>query len=301
VVLGDCAVETRLRFESPFPIDEQLGLLSLLGDPSGSAAISAVLAGYAGTAIELGLPIVLDAPTWWARPDRLAARGLRGRAADRLVRDAVALAVRVRDRYDNAYVSAALGPSTDGYRPGSVDTKAATVFHHQQAERLATTDADVLLAGTFSTLADLQLAARALEATGKPYALGPTVNAEGRMPDGTPLHQAIDHIESRLARPPGWWSLCCVHPSVALRAMEALADADPDARRRVTQIKGNGSTLDARQRDAADHVLSDDVESWAIAAIGLQREHAVTVIGGCCGTDHRHLLAVATRITKPTP
>jgi homocysteine S-methyltransferase len=297
-VLGDCAIETRLRFESPLATDEQLGLLPLVSDALGAATIRAVSASYTATAAELGLPIVIDAPTWWARPDRLAAHGITAPSAERLIRDCVALACAVRDRYDDVYVSAALGPSTDAYRPGTVDVEAAMSFHHQQAERLAATDADVLLAGTFSTVPDLQAAAVALAATGRPYVLGPTLDASGRLPDHTPLDEAIDRIESTVTNRPVYWSLCCVHPTVALAAMDALGATDSHAHDRIKQLKGNGSSLDAARRDSTEQVLADEPEAWASTATRLHQEHRLAVIGGCCGTDHRHLLSLATRLAS---
>ena len=87
VVLGDCATGTRLHLESPLPTDDELGLVPLFADPFGVAAIRSVVAGYAATAAELGLPILVDTPTWWARPDRLAMVGITGAAARAVVRD----------------------------------------------------------------------------------------------------------------------------------------------------------------------------------------------------------------------
>jgi homocysteine S-methyltransferase len=156
----------------------------LVDDDLGAAAISAVSAGYVATAVEFRLPIVM--PTWWARSDRLARRGVTGIEADSLLRRSADVVLSVRDGFDNVYVSAPLGPSTDGYRAGEVDLGQAVSYHRWHADRLATTDVDVLLAATFSTEADLEAAAHALAATGCSYVLGPVVSAAGSLPDGTP-------------------------------------------------------------------------------------------------------------------
>ena len=296
-ILGDCATSTRLQFQSPLPTQEDLGIVALVDDDLGAAAIRAVSAGYAATAVEFGLPIVIDAPTWWARSDRLARRGITGEEADRLVRLSAEVVLPVRDRFDNVYVSAPLGPSTDGYRAGNVDLDQAVSYHRWHADRLARTDVDFLLAATFSTATDLEAAAHALAATGCSYVLGPVVTASGTLPDGTPLHVAIDRIESIVAHAPMHWALCCTHPDAARRAMDIVGSADPHAHDRVRQFRGNASAASPAERDAADHVLSDEPEPWALAAMRLHDEHGLTILGGCCGTDDRHLLSLAVRLT----
>ena len=295
-VLGDCATGTRLHLQSPLPTDEELGLVPLVDDDLGAAAIRAVGMGYAATAAEFGLPFVLDAPTWWARSDRLARHGVTGDAAAALLRRCAEVVLPVRDRYENVYISAPMGPSTDGYRAGDVDVDQAIEYHRWHAEQLAAADVDVLVAGTFSTASDLEAVARVLAAIDLPYVLGPNVDATGCLPDGTALHHVIDSIESNVSRLPTHWGLWCTHPEVALSAMEIVGGADPHAHRRVQQLKGNGTTASIEERECADHVLCDEPEPWARAAMRLHDEHGVNIIGGCCGTDDRHLLSLAIRL-----
>lgn len=300
-MLGDCATGTRLHLQSPLATEEQLGLVPLVDDRVGAAAIRAVSAGYVATAAELGLPIVIDAPTWWARSDRLARRGITGAAAEGMLRRSAEVVLSVRDHFDGVYVSAPLGPSTDGYRADEVALDQAIGFHRWHAEQLAATDVDLLLAGTFPSMVDLQAVAQVLDAIGRPYVLGPVVDATGCLPDGSPLHVAIDTIESSIDRPPMHWALCCTHPDVARQAMEVVASADSAAHDRVRQLKGNASSASGDQRDTADHVLADEPEPWALAAMRLRDEHGLVVLGGCCGTDDRHLLSLALRLTPLSP
>ncbi|MGZ4805744.1 MAG: homocysteine S-methyltransferase family protein [Ilumatobacteraceae bacterium] len=296
-VLGDCATGTRLHLQSPLPTDDQLGLVPLVDDDLGATAIRAVGMGYAAMAAEFGLPIVIDAVTWWARSDRLARHGITGDAAKALLRRCVEVVLPVRDHFDDVYVSAALGPSTDGYRPGDVDVDDAIDYHGWHVEQLAATDADVLVAGTFSTANDLVAIAHVLAATDRPYVLGPIVDSTGCMPDGTPLHELIDSIESSVSRLPSHWALYCTHPDIARAAMEVVGTADAHAHRRVRQLKGNGTAASSEERDHADHVLCDEPEPWALAAMQLHDEHGFNIIGGCCGTDDRHLLSLAIRLS----
>jgi homocysteine S-methyltransferase len=297
-ILGEASSGTRLHFQSPLGTDEELGLVPLVDDALGAAAIRAVSAGYAATAAEFRLPIVIDAPTWWARPDRLAAAGIKESDAADLLRRCAEVLLPVRDQFSNVCVSASLGPSIDGYHARDVDQDAATEFHRWPVEHVATTSVDFLLAATFSSASDLEAIANTLAKTGRPYVLGPVVTATGRLLDDTPLHEAIDRIESAVTAPPMFWALCCTHPDTAAQAMNVLGDADRDAHDRVQQLKGNGSAASEEERDAANHVLCDEPEAWATAAMRLRDDHDLAIIGGCCGTDDRHLLSLAIRLAS---
>jgi homocysteine S-methyltransferase len=300
LVLGDCAVGTRLQYESPLRVDDDLGLIGLVDEPLGASAIRSVIAGYTATAAQLGLPIVVDAPTWWARRDRLARAGITGAAARRAVRGCADLLQGIRDAYPDVFVCAPIGPSTDGYRPGEVNETEAEAFHHWQVDALAESGVDVVLAATFSTTLDLAVAAKVLAGSGLTYALGPTIDDGGCLPDGRSLGHAIDMIESSLDRPPVHWAICCVHPKIADGGLDRLAATNPAAHARVVQLKGNGSRATSEERDAAGRVLADEPEAWAEAAFALHDRHAIRLIGGCCGTDHRHFLSLAIRIAGGT-
>lgn len=296
VVVGDCATGTRLQFESPLSVDDDLGLVALVHDDLGVKAIRSVVAGYVATAVQLGLPIVVDAPTWWARRDRLARAGIRGIEAIRVVRRCADLLTDVRDAFPDVFVCAPMGPFTDGYLSEGLDLVEAEDFHRWQVDGLAGADVDVVLAATFSTTADLRVAAKVLAETDLPFALGPTVDARGCLPDGRPIHEVIDLVESELERPPVHWALCCVHPTIAAHALDRVSDAGPAARARIRQVKGNGSAASPADRESARQVLSDGAEPWAAAAAALRERHDINVIGGCCGTDHRHFLSLAIRL-----
>jgi S-methylmethionine-dependent homocysteine/selenocysteine methylase len=298
-VLGDCAAGTRLHLESPLPTDDDLGLVPLLDDAFGVAAIRSVVAGYAATAAELGLPILVDTPTWWARPDRLAVVGITGDAAREVVRHGVAVVDELKARYPSLYTLAPIGPSTDGYRAETVDARTARELHEWQSACIHGTGVDLVVAATFANADDLAIAAEVLAAGDLPFVLGPTVDDRGCLPDGTYLPELIDRIDAATTRPALHWALWCTHPGVAQRALERMGTTHPDAHRRSRQLKGNGSAASADEKDAADMVLCDAPEPWAVTSIEVLRDHDLQIVGGCCGTDHRHLLSLAVRLAAP--
>lgn len=297
-MLAGCSTGTRLHLESPLPTDDALGLVPTLEDDVGVRAVRAVAASYAAIAGAFDLPILVEDPTWWARTDRLTEAGRDPDSIDEVVARCVAAVAPLRTVGGLVHVGAPLGPSTDGYRAGAVDPGAAEAYHRRHVDALAATPVEFLSAATFSTTDDLAAAARALQDTSLPYLLGPVVDADGRLADGVALADAIDRVESSLRRPPAHWEICCTHPRVARAALEVLADASPAAHDRVRQIKGNGSDAAGEQREATDRVLSDAAEPWASETFRLLDEHGVTTLGGCCGTDDRHLLSLAIRLAR---
>lgn len=304
-ILGEAATGTRLRLESPLPIDGELGLVSAVEDPVGVAAIQAIAASYVAIASAFGLPILVDAPTWWARVDRLERAGRDPSELDAVVARCLETVSPLREQYADVYLGAVIGPSVDGYRAEPVDARVAATYHGRHVEALTSDPLDLITAATFSTADDLAAAAVVLAATEVPYVLGPVVEATGHLPDGTPLGVAIERIEAEVARPPLHWAICCTHPRTAGAALERTRDTHPRAHDRVRQIKGNGSDRATDERDGSDTIMSDHPESWAEAAIALHDEHGVSIVGGCCGTDDRHLLSLAIRLAQrsgdPTP
>lgn len=294
-VLGDCSTGTRLRLQSPLPSDPDLGLVPTVEHPLGPAAVQAIAGSYAATAGAFGLPILIDAPTWWARTDRLERAGRDPSEIDAVMARCIAAVLPLR-AHPGVHLGAMIGPSTDGYQGDRVDRGAATSYHHRHVEAVVANPVDVVLAATFSTADDLGAAASALADSALPYVLGPVVDADGNLPDGTPLADAIDQIESDVRRAPSHWAICCTHPRVAAAALERTGSRSAAAHARVRQVKGNGSEAAAAERDAAQRVLCDEPEPWAEATLRLHDDHGVNVLGGCCGTDDRHLLSVAIRL-----
>lgn len=295
-VLGDCSTGTRLRLQSPLPSDADLGLVPTVEHPLGPAAVRAIAGSYVATASAFELPILIDAPTWWARTDRLERAGRDPSEIDAVMARCIATVLPLRRAHTGVHLGAMIGPSTDGYQGGHVDHGEATSYHRRHVEAVVANPVDVVLAATFSTADDLAAAASALAESEVPYVLGPVVGGDGNLPDGTRLADAIDRIESEVRRAPSHWAICCTHPRVAAAALERTAAQSAAAHARVHQVKGNGSEAGAAEREAADRVLCDEPEPWAEATLRLFDDHGVNVLGGCCGTDDRHLLSVAIRL-----
>jgi S-methylmethionine-dependent homocysteine/selenocysteine methylase len=162
-----------------------------------------------------------------------------------------------------------------------------------QVRVLAGLGVDLLYAPTFASTEELLGVARACAAAGLPYALAPVIEADGRLPDGTPLGDAIARIDQGAAPRPIHFLVGCVHPT---RFSAAAAEAAWPASHRVVGLKANASTLPPDQLDKLDHLDEGKPEAFAALMSGL---HAggYKVLGGCCGTSDAHIRALARRLT----
>jgi homocysteine S-methyltransferase len=131
--------------------------------------------------------------------------------------------------------------------------------------------------------------------TGLPHVVSFVLDGDGRVLDGTRLHAAIECID---AAPPRamFYSISCVHPSTAARALrDERASSDLDARRLVG-FKANASALSTEELVRLDHPEGDDPESFAGGMWGIHEEFGLRILGGCCGTGDRYTRAQATRM-----
>ncbi len=298
VVLGDGATGTRLRLETPLVLDQALDIGGLAIDGRG-AALQAVAAEYVGIARSLQLPITIDTATYWASPDHVARRPGADLAT---VNRACAEAIAPLREPGKVFLAGLVGPRADAYRPsraavggkpGVESVGAATEFHAPQVEALANAGVDVLLAATMSTTIEARGLAQAMAATALDYVVATVLDSTGHIPDGTPLEKFVAAIDAAEHRPPAHYLLHCTHPTTALAGMRAVAARGHDLRGRVVGIKANGSALPLDQLDGATGIHADGPLVWLAGMTQLRDEFAFNVLGGCCGTDGRHLLALA--------
>jgi homocysteine S-methyltransferase len=315
LVLADGGVETRVMFDDAVPMDPVLGSASLFDTAAGREALGDIFGGYVGDARSFGTASVMGTPTFRAsqrwidaasrheigeilKVGAVGAVGAVGRVGDvgDLNRRAVAFQQGVRDRSradEPVWIAGVLGPAGDAYQPEQApDTDEAHTYHRQQAQALATAGADFLYAATFCSVAESIGVAQAMAETGSTSVVSFVLGPDARVLDGTPLDEAIRRVDD--VSPPAWFALSCVHPDVAARAVDGLG-AEHD---RLREVKANASALSPDQLVTLDHVDTGDPEAWADSMARLGQEAGIPVLGGCCGTDGRHLRALAGLLTS---
>jgi S-methylmethionine-dependent homocysteine/selenocysteine methylase len=298
LVLADGGVETRVMFDDTVPMDPVLGSASLLDTAAGLEALGDIFGGYVGDARSFGTAAVMGTPTFRASQRWISAASHHGLGeVGEVNQRAVAFQQGVRERSravdQPVWVAGVLGPASDAYQPEQApDTDEARAYHRQQAQVLATAGADFLYAATFCSVAESIGVAQAMAETGSTSVVSFVLGPDARVLDGTPLDEAIRRVDD--VSPPAWFALSCVHPDVAARAVDGLG---PELDR-LREVKANASVLSPDQLVTLDHVDTGNPEAWAASMARLGREAGIPVLGGCCGTDGRHLRALAGLLTS---
>ena len=242
-----------------------------------------------------GAGFVLETPTWRASADWGGLLGYGEAALAAVNRDAVQLLRMWRDewqpRIEGPIVLAGIvGPRGDGYIADAPDSaEAAADYHRAQAAALKDGGAEMLAAATMTTSAEALGVANAAASVGLPVAISFTVETDGRLPSGESLREAIERVDARASVPPAYFAVNCAHPS----HFEAVLDDQGGWVRRIHALRANASTRSHAELDAATELEIGDVPDLADRYRRLRAPlPALNVLGGCCGTDLRHLRAI---------
>jgi homocysteine S-methyltransferase len=293
VLLTDGGMETTLIFVNGLDLP-CFASFPLLERDDGRAAMEGYFEPYLEVARHHGVGFVLEANTWRANP----AWGARlGYSLDDLAeanRRAVRFVAAIRDREEAPgrpiVLSAPIGPEGDAYDPESPMTaEDAEAYHSWQAGVLADTAADLVSALTITYAEEAIGIVRAATKHGLPVTVSFTVETDGRLPSGQSLAEAIEQVDAETGAAPAYFMVNCAHPTHFLSVLD-----EPGPWHRVLGIRANASTKSHAELDESD--VLDDGDPFQLAeeylAIGDRLPH-LTVLGGCCGTDHRHVGSVA--------
>jgi S-methylmethionine-dependent homocysteine/selenocysteine methylase len=187
-----------------------------------------------------------------------------------------------------------IGCRNDCYRPAEgLSTQDAYDFHSWQVKRLVDAEADFLIAETLPAVPEAVGIARAISRSGIPYMISFVINREGNILDGNTLEYAFNEIDTVCDPPPVGYMISCAYPSFI------HADKQPDSVvSRLIGYLANASSLDLSELDGASTLKVDDISDWGNRMIELNSRYGVKILGGCCGTDTRHLQYIVDNIGK---
>jgi homocysteine S-methyltransferase len=182
----------------------------------------------------------------------------------------------------------------DAYRPEEALSPAeAAEFHSWQAEALAAAGVDFLLASTLPALSEASGLAKALAATGLPYLVSFVARPEGTLLDGTPLREAIPAIDTAVATPPLAYLINCTHATVFRQALLHEVNSTTLVRERIVGLLANTAALSPEELDNSAELVEEAPEAFGRSVALLQRDLGMKILGGCCGTDDRHIRCLA--------
>ena len=296
VFLTDAGLETDLIFNHGVEI-RGFAAHTLLPSAAGRAQMAEYLRGYLRLARELGTGCILDAPTWKAHPHWAAELGEDEAFQRRANQEAIAFVAALRDEFRGGQgpilLNAPIGPRGDAYAPDATITAGqAEAYHATQLGWLAGTEVDMVTAMTHTQGDEAAGFSRAAEAAGLPHVVSFTVETDGRLPTGETLAEAIGKVDAASDAAPAYFMVNCAHPD---HFAAELADA-PWARR-IRGLRCNASRKSHAELDAAATLDDGDPDELAGQYAEIKaRMPWLNVFGGCCGSDLRHVTAIARRV-----
>jgi len=298
VILGEGAVIERLRRMPDICLDEQVVNSALIYDDHGRAALARICRQYLEIGRSYHLPLLLSTPTWRAGRERIAAAGLAGRDLNGdNFRFLDALRREQGDYSKKVVISGLMSCRGDAYQPEeALSAPEARVFHAWQAEALAAAGVDLLLAATLPALSEAIGLAQALAATGLPYLVSFVARPEGTLLDGTPLKDAIASIDNQASPPPLAYLINCTHAAVFRQAVCHESNSSVHVRERVIGLLANTAALSPEELDNSTALVEEAPQVFGAAVAALHGDLGMKVLGGCCGTDERHIDSLARRL-----
>ncbi len=296
--LTDSGLETDLLFNHGFDLPA-FAAFPLLRDAAGRQRLIDYYREHIAVADAAGTGFLLESPTWRASEDWGTELGFDAADLDALNRDAIALlrdlrAAHACDRVPMV-ISGCVGPRGDGYVAElGAQAGAAEAYHAVQIASFAAAHADMVSAITMTSVAEATGIVRAARRFGLPVVISFTLETDGLLPDGMTLAQAIAAVDAASDEYPAYFMINCVHPD----HFAPLFATPAEWHRRLRGLRANASRLSHAELDV---MTSLDAGDPAALAADYARLHTampqLAVLGGCCGTDCRHIAAIARACT----
>ncbi len=300
--LTDAGLETDMVFNHGIDLPH-FSSITLLRSAEGRRALDRYFRDFLELAREHHVGLILESATWRASPDWAEPLGITPGELNRLNRAAIGMLVALRDEYggDRAsiVVSGCIGPRGDGYDPGRImSVGEAQSYHLDQAGVLTAAGADMLSAITMTNVPEAIGIALAAEGIGNPVAISFTVETDGRLPTGGALSEAIAAVDGATNAYPAYYMINCAHPTHFSGTLEEGAAWAS----RIRGVRANASRCSHAELDAMTELdAGDPVEFGALHRQLIERFPQISVVGGCCGTDLRHISALVEQVAYADP
>ena len=296
--ITDGGMETVLIFHEGLELPDFASFVLLNGD-TGTEALRNYFRRFLEIGREHGAGVLLDTPTWRASPDWGERLGYSREQLADFNRRGVQLLEGLRTETGGdppLLISGCIGPRGDGYVVGEQMSPAeAERYHSFQAEVFAGTAVDAVSALTLTYADEAIGIVRAVHQAGLAVVVSFTVETDGRLPNGQALGEAIEQVDAETDAAAAYFMLNCAHPTHFAGALETGAPWIG----RLRGIRANASKLSHAELDQAETLDEGDPAELAAAYRELaERLPGLSVFGGCCGTDHRHIEAIAGAVTQ---
>lgn len=288
--LADGGLETELIFHEGVDLP-LFSAFVLLEDEPGRKLLKRTFDRYLDIAGACGQGFALDTATWRANMGWAPKLGLDEAQVREVNRRAVSLARELRGARiwaDRIAINGVVGPAGDGYAPEHLFApQDAADLHAPQLESFAEQKVDLVTAMTMSHPGEAIGIIRRARALGLPVAVSFTVETDGRLPIGQTLPDAIAEVDAATGGEAIYFGINCAHPTHFIDILQG------DWTRRIGLVRANASRQSHAELDEATTL--DDGDPADFGTLNRQLLNVLPglrVLGGCCGTDHRHVAAM---------
>lgn len=290
IYLTDGGLETTLIFHDGYELP-YFAAFDLLKDKQGRNAIRKYFETYAAIAVNAKTGFILESPTWRSSHDWAAKLGYDKERLRRVNEQAISLMSELRAAFELPtspfIISGCVGPRGDGYVvEDRMTIEEAKAYHSEQIETFANTEADIISALTMTYPEEAIGITLAAREAGIPVSIAFTVELDGRLPCGISLKDAIEQVDRETQAGPAYYMINCAHPD----HFQAVLSQTESWMKRICGIRANASRMSHEELDEAEELdAGDPKELGAIYKRLVQTYPQFNVLGGCCGTDHRHI------------
>lgn len=292
--LTDGGIETTLIFHEGMDLPD-FAAFHLLKTSKGDAALRKYFRTYAEIAKKFGTGLILESATWRANTDWGNRIGYSAETLANANRKAIHLLEKIREEFETQQmpmvISGCIGPRGDGYIPNSAMTiQEAELYHREQIETFTGSAVDVVTAITMNYVEEAIGIARAAQNVNLPVVLSFTVETDGHLPTGQTLQAAIEQVDEATSGYPAYYMINCAHPT----HFEHVLTGEGAWLDRIRGIRANASRKSHTELNEAPDLDSGDPFELGMQYNRLKnRLPHLNVMGGCCGTDHRHVEQIA--------
>lgn len=292
--LTDGGLETTLIFHEGLELPD-FAAFHLLQTPQGEAALLKYFRTYAEIAKRFEAGLVLESATWRANADWGTRLGYTEATLDDANRRAIQLLEEIRREFETertpVVISGCIGPRGDGYIPNSaMSEQAAERYHQPQVETFAGSAADMVCAITMNYVEEAVGIARAAQKSDIPVAISFTVETDGNLPTGQSLEQAVTQVDAATSSYPCYYMINCAHPT----HFEHVLNGEGSWLARIQGLRANASDKSHAELNESPELDAGNPVELGLQYVGIRtRLPRLNVMGGCCGTDHRHVQQIA--------
>lgn len=291
--LTDGGIETTMIFHEGLDLP-YFAAFHLLNDKKGQQAFQRYFHNHCKIAANYNVGFILEAVTWRASLDWATKLGYSKDGLNEMLHKAVEFLVPFRNEYESEntkmVISSCIGPRGDSYVPGEkMSVNEAQDYHSMQIETLSATDTDMVTVLTLNYVEEAIGIARAAKSHDMPAVISFTVETDGRLPTGQSLKEAIEQVETETNQAPIYYKINCAHPT----HFESVVSTGEPWLQKIRSIRANASKCSHAELDEAEELDEGNPDELGNQYRELRNKLPnLNVLGGCCGTDHRHIEAI---------